>query len=56
MEKRPPQRQRKKLKRPDRLKNAPKSPEFIDSSNEEEEGPPKYPRTKKGGKCLLYWD
>ena len=50
MEKRPPQSQKKKLKRPHRLKKAPKSPEFIDSSNEEEEGPPKDPRTKKRGK------
>ena len=43
------QRQEKKFKKPHRLKKAPKSPEFIDSSkeSEEEEGLPKDDKGKK---------
>ena len=40
----------KKVKKTSQPKKAPKSPEFIDSSEEEEEGPLK---DDKGKKCLL---
>ena len=41
MEKRSLQKQEKKVKKTTQPKKAPKSPEFIDSSEEEEEGLPK---------------
>ena len=47
MEKRSLQRQKKKLKRPHSQKKVPKSSEFIDSSEEEEEGQPKDDKEKK---------
>ena len=47
MEKRSLQKQGKKVKKTTQPKKAPKSPEFIDSSEEEEEG---FPKDNKGKK------